>query len=298
MKKEYDWAEIQKFYDEGRSWRDIRDKFGISLYGISNAVSSGDFVSRSRSESQKISLKQQGRDRSHSVESKRKISKARKKFLEDNPDKVPYLMNHYSKGMSYPEKYFKKVFINENINLLYHFRLNSYELDFADPLNKIDIEVDGEQHYLDKRIVEHDIRRNEFLEKEGWFVYRIRWSFFKNLDKDLQIKYVKDICDIIESRQVIGTSMKIYEEYINDKNIKCINRCKDCGCEICKGSIYCVTCLNNYRKNNVKNRKVKNRPSKEELVRLLQDNSWVKIGKMYNVSDNSIRKWAKLYQII
>jgi len=38
-------------------------------------------------------------------ETKNKISKSRKKYLFEHPDKVPYLINHSSK-MSYPEKYF------------------------------------------------------------------------------------------------------------------------------------------------------------------------------------------------
>ena len=38
----------------------------------------------------------------HTEETKRKISEIRKKYLFENPDKVPYLLNHYSKGESYP----------------------------------------------------------------------------------------------------------------------------------------------------------------------------------------------------
>ena len=45
-------------------------------------------------------------------------------------------------------------------------------------------------------------------------------------------------------------------------------------------------------------RKVKNRPTKEKLAELMQTTSMVKIGKMFGVSDNSIRKWAKQYQLL
>lgn len=41
------------------------------------------------------------------------------------------------------------------------------------------------------------------------------------------------------------------------------------------------------------NRKVKNRPSKEELIQLLKTNSYCELGRKYGVSDNSIRKWIK-----
>jgi len=39
------------------------------------------------------------------------------------------------------------------------------------------------------------------------------------------------------------------------------------------------------------------RPSKEELQKLIESNSWVAVGKIYNVSDKTIRKWAEKYEI-
>ena len=37
------------------------------------------------------------------------------------------------------------------------------------------------------------------------------------------------------------------------------------------------------------------RPSPKKLKRLLKDNSWVAVGRMYDVSDNAVRKWARSY---
>lgn len=39
------------------------------------------------------------------------------------------------------------------------------------------------------------------------------------------------------------------------------------------------------------------RPSKEELYNLLKTNPFTSVGKMFNVSDNAIRKWCKSYNI-
>jgi len=39
-------------------------------------------------------------------------------------------------------------------------------------------------------------------------------------------------------------------------------------------------------------------PSKNELSSLLKNNSWVSIGRMYKVSDNAVRKWAKHYNLM
>jgi hypothetical protein len=37
------------------------------------------------------------------------------------------------------------------------------------------------------------------------------------------------------------------------------------------------------------------RPTKEILEKLLNENTWVAVGKMYGVSDNAVRKWVKSY---
>lgn len=84
----------------------------------------------------------------HSEETKKKISESRIKFLRDNPDKVPYKLNHYSKGRSYPEEYWKVVLDTNNLVYEEQFQIGPYQLDFAFPNKKIDLEIDGDQHYF------------------------------------------------------------------------------------------------------------------------------------------------------
>lgn len=43
--------------------------------------------------------------------------------------------------------------------------------------------------------------------------------------------------------------------------------------------------------------RVAERPHKETLWELVQDKSFVSIGKMFGVTDNAIRKWCKYYQL-
>lgn len=104
--------------------------------------------------------------RTHTEESKLKISEARKKYLSEHPDKVPYIINHSSKE-SYPEKYFKEVFVNEELPLKYHKQVSKYELDFYNEDFMVDVEIDGEQHYLDKRISKSDSERDEYMKNLG-----------------------------------------------------------------------------------------------------------------------------------
>lgn len=97
--------------------------------------------------------------------------------MKNNPNKIPYLLNHSSK-MSYPEQYFMEVFKNEGIDLKYHKMINRYELDFYNDNLKKYVEIDGEQHYLEDSII-RDKKRTEYLSSLGWVGMRIRWSEYQ-----------------------------------------------------------------------------------------------------------------------
>ena len=127
-----------------------------------------------------------------SEETKLKISKARKQYLSEHPDKVPYIINHSSR-ISYPEQYFIDLFNAEGIDLKYHLQVSKYELDFYNQDYMVDIEIDGEQHYLDKRIFNSDRERDEYLSNLGWITYRIRWSEYKKLSLNERKRIINDI---------------------------------------------------------------------------------------------------------
>lgn len=69
----------------------------------------------------------------------------------------------------------------------------TYELDFADPARKIDLEIDGEQHFTDSRIIKHDIKRNNLLNKLGWSIFRVKWSKFKSASLPEKIEVIQNI---------------------------------------------------------------------------------------------------------
>jgi len=119
--------------------------------------------------------------RKHSEETKNKIRNSRLKFLNENPHMVPYKLNHYSKGRSYPEQYWKIILDSNNLIYEEQYQIGLYQLDFAFLELKIDLEIDGDQHYTDQRIIESDIRRTEYLESLSWKVIRVKWSNFQKL---------------------------------------------------------------------------------------------------------------------
>lgn len=78
------------------------------------------------------------------------------------------------------------------------------------------------------------------------------------------------------------------------KNLKYknINYCIDCNKEIHKNSIRCTDCNIKYK---IKQHIIP--VSREELKQLIREKSFISIGKMFNVTDNAIRKWCKKYEL-
>ena len=66
--------------------------------------------------------------------------------------------------------------------------------------------------------------------------------------------------------------------------------CSDCGKKISRNSIRCSHC------NGVNNRTTE-RPTREELKKLIRTESFVSIGRKFNKSDNTIRKWCVSYNL-
>ncbi len=271
------WKEIQLFYNDNKTWKDIKCNFNLSYGTISKAKKLGLFKSRSKSEANVISNKL--KPRKHSEETKKKISEIRKKYLQENPDKVPYKLNHSSKE-SYPEKYFTSVFKNEEIDVVKSFYIGIYELDFSIPDKKIDIEIDGSQHYYDEKIIESDKRRNKFLEDDGWDIIRVNWSEYQKLSFLEKREYILNLKNYINGLVNTKPTIKIIDNNIK----KCL-----CGNNITKKSKQCLSCYS------IKQRKVE-RPSIEILKKEVADLGYKAVGRKYGVSDNSIRKWIKYYE--
>lgn len=70
-------------------------------------------------------------------------------------------------------------------------------------------------------------------------------------------------------------------------------KCKICGKELGERNTtgMCLSCAN------AKNRKIQDRPEKEQLLKELQSTNFTAVGKKYGVSDNTIRKWCKYYDL-
>lgn len=126
----------------------------------------------------------------HTEETKRKISQIRRAYLEKNPDKVPYLMNHSSQE-SYPEKLVRIKLEELNLDFECQYRNGIYSYDFAWPEKKIDIEIDGGTHTQEK-VRKIDRRRDQWSSKQGWTIHRFSAIMVKQ-DLDQVIDQIQQI---------------------------------------------------------------------------------------------------------
>lgn len=133
-------------------------------------------------------LRKVASSRKHTEEAKKKISESMKKVYQGRS----IWTTQVEKRKSYAEQYFDNLFPT----LKQNYNVDRYFLDLADPIKKLYIEVDGEQHYNDNKVIEHDKIRTEWLSELGWTcVKRIRWSTYKKLsyeEKEIIINEIKE----------------------------------------------------------------------------------------------------------
>jgi len=146
--------EIQALINVGKTLLEISNITGYALGGLQRLSSEKRVKILSNKKKKEVGFKFKGHKTSE--ETKKKISEGRKKFLLENPDKVPYILNHKSKGPSYPEQYFLGIFKDLLPSVGFQHPVGLYRLDFVNTNTKVCLEIDGEQHVLDSRIVEHD----------------------------------------------------------------------------------------------------------------------------------------------
>ena len=95
----------------------------------------------------------------------------------------------------------------------------------------------------------------------------------------------------IENLQILCPNCHNQTENHSIKKTIQHNHCADCGREIAIGSTWCPQC--DPKHNRVYKVDKDKRPSKDELLNLIQTKPFTEIGRMYGVSDNAIRKWCK-----
>lgn len=112
---------------------------------------------------------------------------------------------------------------------------------------------------------------------------------------DNELSNLMILCPNCHSIQEDHSGANVGKFYIVDKKDNFIkkNFCVDCGKEISEKAKRCKSCAGKEKNKE----QINLRPSREELKALIRNTPFLQIGKKYNVSDNTIRKWCLNYNL-
>lgn len=318
-------AYIKKLYLAGNSYREITKLTSYSTNHISQVVRG----LRSRSESLKTSrqkgvglLTENGRQKL--IEYGQNACKRNRKFWTKPEREFRNILKEMQLGVKFPD-YVKEVTgeaDDENSIICYQYPVQRYVCDFVDVSRKIAFRVNGDFWHANPllyttltKIQQHNVKQDNncriFLEKHGWSICDI-WESEIYWNKEIVKQKINAAITNITATQIEITEdwseklknlwfKKSREPVVKEKSVK---EERKCAC----GNVYYILVKNKNKKHQKrkycsnsctasKKRKC-DRPSKEELAKLIAENTWIGIGRMFGVSDNSVRKWAKRYGLI
>lgn len=264
--------EIYRLYvDEFWSINDLKKKFNVGSDVIVQIL--GD-SKRTKSESIKI-LRQNYPDRfKHTEKTKQILREKRLEFMKNNPDKTAWRL----KNISYPEKLFYHKLVEREWDKKYsikrEYSVFPYFIDFAFLNEKVAVEIDGSQHLIPERKLKDD-EKDKLLISNGWNVVRISENKIKT--------DIDNVFDMI--LQVLNNNVKP-----KTHKVGIVLHPKKYQKKPRKNGL-----TNEQLKSFKGQRKVK-RPDYKTLINDVNILGFVKTGKKYGVSDNTIRKWIKFYE--
>ena len=109
-------------------------------------------------------------------------------------------------------------------------------------------------------------------------------------NKDDRLTNLRWVCPNCDRQLDTFCSKNI--NYDKRKNKKSISYCENCGKQISDGSRLCIKCYG-------LSQRQAERPSPEKLTKLLikHNGNFSLVGRLFNVTDNTIRKWCKSYNL-
>lgn len=236
-----------------------------------------------------------------SEEAKDKIRKARLEWMKKHPEQTAWRQ----KNMSYPEKCFKKILEDNGLDKKYliyrEYSVFPYFIDYAFVNEKLAVEIDGSQHLEEDR-KNRDEKKDALLISKGWRVLRIA-AIEVTHDGSKALKSVLDMLDepvvqyntvgILKAPKTRTKSCFLPKKKVEKTKKVGILRAPKIRKKVVRGE----DGLSDGERLRAFNQRKVERPSKEELSKLLQESNFSAIGKAYGVSDNSIRKWCKAYDL-
>jgi len=134
---------------------------------------------------------------------------------------------------------------------------------------------------LDKKLIEYKCAEcgiNSWKDKE----LSLHIDHINGINTDHRIENLRFLCPNCHSQTetYCGKNMR-------DIRKSKINLCTDCKCEIYYTSIRCSNCAKNHRPAQIE------WPSKEKILKLIEENSMIGASRIIGCSDNSLRRHLK-----
>ena len=179
-------------------------------------------------------------------------------------------------------------------------RIIKQQLDISHFARKTPIKRTDEEIFIQNSPVDQRVLRNRYKEK-GYTEYKCsicgQEPFWNGKELSLTLDHINgdNHDDRLENLRWVCPNCDRQLDTYGSKNIKPkeqeVNYCVDCGAVIYKTSTRCRECA----------AAAKTQPiteiTRDELKKLIRIQPFTKIGEMFGVSDNAIRKWCVKYNL-
>lgn len=320
--------EIKSMYLSGMSQKDIRDETSYSVATVSKHTKGlrthKEAINLARSQG-KNKLSEEGR-KQLSIAGKKACMKNKKFYTKPEKEFINILRKNGLK-IKIPDFISEIIDINsdENGEIFYQYPLQRYVCDFVWMKKQIVFNVNGDFWHANPLLYNHDDlyevqkfnvkqdnNKKKFLESKGFTVIdvwesEIYWNinFVEQKIQAAREQVNPSVLHTENARIVTEVAYLDWSEQVKKLWFKKpkTKRQIQLTCLYCKNIFTVSPSVSKKRKYcskvccNKDSRKA-NWPTKIKLKYLIKTMSWTSIGKKYNVSDNTVRKWAKKYRLI
>lgn len=219
-----------------------------------------------------------------------------------------------------------KVYIGQSQNIKERWAEHKRPSNFINP-TKILYQA-MKQFGIDNFIFEvlEECDKTELFEKEQYYIslynslepngYNMQMgqNYRKEVSEEAVQGIQQDLIENILSRKEISEKWNVSPCYVSNINSGLLrndsklsyplrpinphnmqkNKCIDCGKEIERGNTRCIACHNKHRKDTSH---INSIITREELKYKIRHQSFVSIGKDFNISDNGVRRWCEHYSL-
>lgn len=175
----------------------------------------------------------------------------------------------------------------------------------SDEITKLNLQVKLKELEIKHDQIKQEEKKHDIKEKELNMLYELVGDQKDRYRDRILSKYFGiDNAELIENKKIeskfiINNSTNesdddtIYDESSESEEEHENSECIDCGTSISKQATRCLKCLGKLRFEDA----VKERPSLKKLKEQVVKHGYTGTGRIHNVSDNTIRKWIKKYEM-